>query len=230
MLKSIPQTDTNASRVVVAVTGASGSIYALQLIQALLSQSIKTYVLFTDTAKKVVTTECPNSFLSTLADSKQRQRFESFEPLVAQGKKIGLTTKNLGFLKTFDVDDLYAPLASGSEGATHMVVCPCSMGSLARIAHGLSSNLVERTADVMLKERRTLIVVPRETPFNTIHLQNMLQLAQAGAHILPAMPAFYHNPKTIEECVSFVVERILDNLRLPELSNFKSVRWNYRQL
>lgn len=224
------QNYTFASRVVVAVTGASGSIYALQLIQTLLSQSIRTYVLFTDTAKKVVTTECSNSFLSALADCKQRQRFESYEPLVAHGKKIGLTPKNLGFLKTFDVDDLYAPLASGSEGATHMVVCPSSMGSLARIAHGLSSNLVERTADVMLKERRTLIVVPRETPFNTIHLQNMLQLAQAGAHILPAMPAFYHNPKSIEECVGFVVERILDNLRLPELSNFKSVRWNYRQL
>jgi 4-hydroxy-3-polyprenylbenzoate decarboxylase len=133
-------------------------------------------------------------------------------------------------LRLFSNDDFYAPVASGSEGATHMVVAPCSMGTMARIAHGMSTCLLERCADVMLKEKRPLVICPRETPLSVIHLQNMLTLAQAGAAIVPAMPAYYSRPQSIEELALFVVERLLDQLRLSAAVRVKSVRWNIRRL
>jgi 4-hydroxy-3-polyprenylbenzoate decarboxylase len=110
------------------------------------------------------------------------------------------------------IDDFWAGAASGSAAADAMVIVPCSMGTLGRIAAGLSGNLLERAADVMLKERKELLLVPRETPFNKIHLENMLRLSQAGAVILPAMPGFYHGPETIEDLVDFVVGKVLDQL------------------
>jgi 4-hydroxy-3-polyprenylbenzoate decarboxylase len=110
------------------------------------------------------------------------------------------------------IDDFWAGAASGSAAADAMIVAPCSMGTLGRIAAGLSGNLLERAADVMLKERRRLLLVPRETPFNNIHLENLLRLSQAGAVILPAMPGFYPGPETIEDLVDFVVGKILDQL------------------
>jgi 4-hydroxy-3-polyprenylbenzoate decarboxylase len=109
-------------------------------------------------------------------------------------------------------DDLFAPVASGSSAPTDMVVVPCSMGSLARIAQGHSTNLLERAADVVLKQRRRLIMVPRETPLNAIHLRNMLTLSEMGVTMVPAMPAFYHHPKSIDDMVDFVVGRILELL------------------
>ena len=109
----------------------------------------------------------------------------------------------------------FAPAASGSNPADAMVVCPCSMGSLAAMAHGLADNLIERAADVMLKEKRPLILVPRETPFSLIHLRNMTQLAESGATILPANPGFYHRPQSVNEVVDFIVARILDQLNIP---------------
>jgi 4-hydroxy-3-polyprenylbenzoate decarboxylase len=112
------------------------------------------------------------------------------------------------------IDDFWAGAASGSAAADAMIVVPCSMGTLGRIAAGLSGNLLERAADVMLKERRNLLLVPRETPFNSIHLANLLRLSQAGAVILPAMPGFYHGPETIEDLVDFVVGKILDQLNV----------------
>jgi 4-hydroxy-3-polyprenylbenzoate decarboxylase len=136
----------------------------------------------------------------------------------------------LASLRLFDNDDLYAPIASGSEGATHMVVCPSSMGTLARIAHGVSGCLLERAADVMLKEKRRLVIVPRETPFSLIHLRNMTTLAEAGAHLVPAMPAFYMNPKSIDDLVTFVVERVSDGLGIDALAEGKRTRWNARSL
>lgn len=118
-------------------------------------------------------------------------------------------------LITHGLEEVEATPASGSAGIAATILCPCSMGTLARVAHGFSSNLVERAADVALKENRTLIVVPRETPLSRVHLANMLKLAEAGAVILPAMPAFYHRPETVEDMVDFVVARILDRLGVP---------------
>ncbi len=118
-------------------------------------------------------------------------------------------------LEHYGETDMFAPIASGSSAPDAMVVVPCSMGTTGRLAAGLSSNLVERAADVILKERRELLLVPRETPFNTIHLENLLLLARAGARIIPAMPAFYHRPKSVEDLVDYMVGKILDSLKIP---------------
>lgn len=217
-------------RVIIAVTGASGSCYAEELLVRLLSAGVRTYLLFTENAIKVTETELHESLLATLAKSTQTRRFEEDEALKPYAQLYGLSPDNFSQLKIYRNNDLYAPVASGSEGATHMVVCPASMGSCARIAHGISSNLIERAADVLLKEKRPLIVVPRETPFSLIHLQNLTALAQAGAHIIPAMPAFYHRPREISDLVNFLVERILESLKLEGVSLEKKVRWNFRQL
>jgi len=115
-------------------------------------------------------------------------------------------------LSFYGEDNLLAPVASGSNAPDAMVICPCSMGTLARIAAGNSGNLLERCADVMLKERRTLVMVPRETPLSEIHLENMLKLARMGVRMIPAMPAFYHGPQSIDDLVSFVVGKVLDAL------------------
>ena len=117
-----------------------------------------------------------------------------------------------GQLRVFGREDWNAPVASGSNPADAMVVCPCSMGTLAAIAHGLSENLIERAADVMLKEQRKLILVPREAPFSTLHLENMLKLSKMNAVILPANPGFYHRPDSVEAIIDFIVARILDQL------------------
>lgn len=127
-----------------------------------------------------------------------------------------------GRLRLIPHNDLAASAASGSSLVKAMIVCPCSMGTLARIAAGVSGNLIERAADCMLKERRPLVLVPRETPLSTIHLQNMLRLSKAGAVILPAMPAFYHKPSSVEEMVDFVAGKVLDVLGV-ENNLFK--RW-----
>ena len=118
-------------------------------------------------------------------------------------------TERLGY---YGGDDFFAPVASGSSAPDAMVVCPCSMGSLGRIAAGLSSSLLERVADVMLKEGRPLLLVPRETPLSAIHLENMLKLARLGVRIVPPMPAFYHHPQSLDDLVDFVVGKVLDQL------------------
>jgi 4-hydroxy-3-polyprenylbenzoate decarboxylase len=125
-----------------------------------------------------------------------------------------LTARYPGGLRVYGEKEWFAPAASGSNPAAAMVVCPCTMGSLAAIAHGLADNLIERAADVMLKEHRPLVLVPRETPFSLVHLRNMTQLAEAGAVILPANPGFYHRPETVAQVVDFVVARVLDQLGL----------------
>ena len=118
-------------------------------------------------------------------------------------------------LKVFGREEWFAPAASGSNPAHAMVICPCTMGTLAAVASGLSDNLIERAADVMLKEGRPLILVPRETPLSSIHLENMLRLSRAGATILPANPGFYARPKSVQDIVDFVVARVLDQLNIP---------------
>ena len=167
-------------RVIVAVTGASGGVYARECIrQLLLSAEVEQVALIlSDMAVKVL-------------------EFEGVE--LPQHKKI----------VRFANDDMFAAVASGSAGYDAMVVVPASMGSVGRIASGVSSSLIERAADVMLKERRRLIVVVRETPYSLIHLRNMTTLTEAGAVILPASPSFYSHPKTLEDAIKTVVERII---------------------
>lgn len=188
-------------RILVGVTGASGSVYAERLIQALLPLVPRIYLVFSDTARKVVQHE--------LADRKDDQ----FSLLRASQGVV--EEKDRDTLRLFNNEDLFAPIASGSSAPTAMVVVPCSMGSLARIAHGTSSNLLERSADVVLKQRRPLILAPRETPLSSIHLRNMLTLSDMGAHIVPAMPGFYQKPKTIDDLINFVVGRLVEALGFP---------------
>jgi len=197
-------------RIIVGVTGASGSIYAERLIEALSSTVGRVYLIVTDKGEQVVRHELTPS----------SDRFSLVNTIKSPNNEF--TPKNL---RVFSNDDMFAPIASGSAAATHMVVLPCSMGTLARISAGLSSNLLERSADVMLKQSNQLIISPRETPFNKIHLSNMMSLMDAGAQIAPAMPAFYDKPKTMDDLINFVVGRTLDLLGI-ETDLFK--RWNSR--
>ncbi|MBP6217838.1 MAG: UbiX family flavin prenyltransferase [Oligoflexales bacterium] len=199
-------------KILIGITGASGSIYAERLLQELapIESVEKIYVVATESGASVA-------------------RFELAAQKVSEGKKKDRETKALCLLKilqkkipselshkifVFRNDDFYAPPASGSSVPSHMIVVPCSMGSLARIRHGLSQNLLERSADVVLKEGRQLVICPRESPFGIIHLENMLGLAKMGAKIMPLMPAFYQKPKDLKECIDFMVGKILEGLGL----------------
>lgn len=181
-------------RILIAVTGASGSIYAERLIQQCVARFPRIYIVATNAARQVIEHELPKGSL--------------LRQILA-----GETPENhRDCIRLMKNDDLFSPVASGSSAPTDMVVVPCSMGSLARIAQGHSTNLLERAADVVLKQRQRLIIVPRETPLNTIHLRNMLTLSEMGVAIVPAMPAFYQYPKTIDDMVDFVVGRLLELL------------------
>lgn len=184
--------------VVVNITGASGSTYGLRLVRELLKAGSRVTLLLTDAGAVVLQEECGIDWRGD--ESKvQRRMQEYFE---VDGER----------LRHYAAGNLLAPIASGSSAPEAMIVCPASMGTVARIACGLSSNLPERCADAMLKERRPLVFVPRETPLSEIHLENMLRLCRAGAHIVPAMPAFYHRPATLDDLVNFVVGKALDVL------------------
>lgn len=189
-------------RVLLAITGASGSIYASYLAKELLPFVERLYLVASESGMQVCRHE-----LSSNSD-------HDF-PLVQclQGKVPEALRKKI---RVFKNNDFFAPVASGSSAPSHMVLLPCSMGSLSRIKNGISSNLIERAADVVLKEKRPLIICPRETPFNTIHLENMLALANMGAQITPLIPAFYQKPKSIEDLVKFMVGRILVNLGIEQ--------------
>ncbi len=181
---------------VVAITGASGSVYGLRLISELLRSGERVSLILTSAGRQVMNHE---TGLEWSAEIKlQRQQVQEYFASIA--------------VDCLAINDFWAGAASGSAAVDAMIVAPCSMGTLGRIAAGLSGNLLERAADVMLKERRPLLLVPRETPFNNIHLENLLRLSQSGAVILPAMPGFYHGPQTIEDLVDFVVGKILDQL------------------
>lgn len=189
-------------RVTLAVTGASGAQYALRLLECLVRLEVEVYFLISQAAQLVVATE------TELALPPKPQALESFLTGQYQARP--------GQIRVFGKQDWMAPVASGSGAPAAMVVCPCSTGTLSAIATGASNNLIERAADVALKERRKLILVPREAPFSSIHLENMLKLSQMGAVILPASPGFYHKPRTVDDMVDFVVARILNQLDLPQ--------------
>ncbi|MGE5028191.1 MAG: flavin prenyltransferase UbiX [Betaproteobacteria bacterium] len=186
--------------ITLALTGASGMPYAMRLLQCLLESHARVYLLYSQAAQVVAKQELDLT-LSARPQETQQMLCERYGAPPDQ-------------LKVFGRDEWFAPVASGTNPADAMVVCPCTMGTLGSIAAGLSDNLIERAADVMLKENRKLVVVPRETPFSAIHLENMLRLARAGAIILPANPGFYHHPQNVEEVVDFIVARILDHLAI----------------
>jgi len=194
-------TSPTAQQVIVAITGASGTAYGLRLIQRLHDAQVNVHLLISDAARVVLQQECNIVLPSQVCDA-------------AAFLTTHLSLSSSHLLHVYDLKDWFSPAASGSSGIRQMVVVPCSMGTLARIAQGMSGNLIERAADVMLKEKGQLIVVPRETPLSSIHLRQMLTLANVGAEIMPAMPGFYHRPQSIAELHDFMVERILDHLHV----------------
>jgi 4-hydroxy-3-polyprenylbenzoate decarboxylase len=169
-------------RLVVAVTGASGVIYGKRLLEVLNEKRVEVHLIVSNAAETVIEHE------------------------------LGMNKKDFARLATHahDVDDLAAPLTSGSFRTDGMVIIPCTMKTLAGITHGFADNLILRAADVTLKEKRRLVVVPRETPLGVVHLSNMLEAARLGVFVVPAMPAFYHKPERISDLVDFIVGRVLD--------------------
>lgn len=181
-----------------AMTGASGAPYGLRLLEVLLKAGRNVYLMVSAPAQVVMATE---------TDLDVPGRPEAMQAFLSE--RFGAKP---GQLQVFGREQWMAPVASGSNASRSMVVCPCSTGTLSAIATGASNNLIERAADVMIKEQRQLILVPREMPFSAIHLENMLKLAQLGVTIMPACPGFYHQPRSVDELVDFVVARLLDHL------------------
>nr|WP_211183369.1 flavin prenyltransferase UbiX [Thalassotalea sp. Y01] len=197
--------------ITLAITGASGSAYALRLLQCLLAAEYKVYVLISSAARVVLDTETGFK-LPGSPDAATAILVEKFNAKEGQ-------------LKVFGKEQWFSPVASGSAAPKQMIVCPCSTGTLAAISQGMSDNLIERAADVVIKERGQLILVPRETPFSTIHLANMHSLSQMGVTIMPAAPGFYHNPESIDDLIDFMVGRMLDHLGIEQAI---MPRWGYQ--
>lgn len=187
--------------VVLAVTGASGAPYARRLLEVLATRKVPTWLIVSSHGWRLFREECGIGDLDALKAA---------------------TGGDWSSVTVYSDDDRGAKPASGSQRTAGMVVCPCSMGTVAAIAAGTSRSLVERAADVTLKERRPLLLVPRETPFSLVHLRNLTAVTEAGAVVMPAAPGFYHKPQRVEELVDFIVQRVLDHLGL-EISIAK--RW-----
>jgi 4-hydroxy-3-polyprenylbenzoate decarboxylase len=190
----------NDNTLSLAITGASGAPYGLRLLECLLQARQRVYLMVSQAAQVVLATE------TTLQVPGRPEAMQAFFS--------ELFAAEAGQLEVFGREQWMAPVASGSNAPRAMVVAPCSTGTLSAIATGASNNLIERAADVMIKERRQLILLPREMPLSAIHLEHMLKLAQAGVTIMPASPGFYHRPQSVEQMVDFVVARILDHLGL----------------
>ncbi|MEK7449299.1 MAG: flavin prenyltransferase UbiX [Planctomycetota bacterium] len=192
---------------VVAITGASGMVYARRVLEILNRQNCRIHLTVSRAAAEVIQQE--------LATSIDLGNEESVR--LALGF---LSAENITY---YDYEDITAPIASGSFPVDGMLIIPCSMGTVGSIASGISGNLIERAADVALKEKRPLILLPRETPLNIIHLDNLLKLARAGATILPAMPAFYHHPQKLEDLIDFVAFKVVSQMgiRLPEADRYQ---------
>jgi 4-hydroxy-3-polyprenylbenzoate decarboxylase len=185
----------HALPIVLAITGASGAPYAVRLLELLATHHVPTWLLVSSHGWRLLTEECG---IKNEADLRRGTAREG----------------DWSSVRLFDDKDRGASPASGSARTAGMVVCPCSMGTVAAIAHGTSRSLIERAADVVLKERRKLILVPRETPLSLVHLRNLTLATEAGAIVLPAMPGFYHKPQQVRDLVDFVVQRIIDHLGL----------------
>lgn len=181
-------------RIIVAITGATGAVYGITMVREMVRAGVETHLVISDWARRTI--ELETDF-----------KVSNIDALAA---------------KVYHAENLAAPIASGSFRHQGMVVAPCSMKTLAAIATGYADNLISRAADVTLKEKRRLILLPRETPLHEIHLENMLKLARAGAVIMPPVPAFYHHPSTITDLVMHTVGRVLDLL---EIDNSLTPRW-----
>ena len=184
--------------ITLALTGASGMPYGIRLLECLLRSGANVWLLYSQVAQIVARQEMDLALPSRPKELELylRERYATHtEQLLVFGR-----------------EEWFAPVASGSNPPDAMVICPCTMGTLAAVAAGLAANLIERAADVVLKERRPLILVPRETPLSQVHLENMLKLARCGAVILPANPGFYHRPESVQQLVDFIVARVLDHL------------------
>jgi len=191
-------TEMAVKKVVVAITGASGAIYGIRLLEVLRAcPDVETHLIISEIAEKVIVAETSYE-LAAVVDLADYH---------------------------YNLQEIEASVASGSYPIFGMVVIPCSMKTLASIAHGYANNLITRVADVMLKEKRRLIITPRETPLSQIHLRNMLTAAQAGADIVPLMPAFYYHPESIDDLINHLVGRVLDQLEVPH-SLIR--RWGFR--
>ena len=185
-----------------ALTGASGMPYGLRLLDCLLAAGSKVQLLYSQAAQVVARQEMAVDLPSRPSEAKAAllARFPHADP---------------DKLAVYGREEWFAPVASGSNPPDAMIICPCSMGTLAAIAQGLADNLIERAADVVLKEGRKLVLVPRETPVSAIHLENMLRLSRVGAVILPPSPGFYQHPQSVQDIVDFVVARVLDQIGVP---------------
>ncbi len=188
--------------ITLAMTGASGAQYGLRLLECLVAAQCRVYFLISQAAQVVIATETE---LRLPAQTAELQAFLIDHCGASEGQ-----------IEVFGADQWTAAVASGSSAPASMVICPCSMGTLAAIASGASNNLIERAADVALKERRQLIVVPRETPYSEIHLDNMLRLTRLGVVVMPASPGFYQRPQSVAQLVDFMVARVLDHLQVPQ--------------
>ena len=204
----ITQSNQCTQKIALALTGASGMPYARRLLERLIKHNIQVYLLYSKAGQTVAQQECDWLLDDDFQATEHRLSAEF------QAKS--------GQLKVLGRHDWFSCLASGSAFPDAMVVCPASMGCVAAIANGLSDNLIERASDVCLKEKKPLIIVPRETPFSLIHLRNLTALAESGATIIPPSPAFYHRPKTVDDMVDFVVYRILQHLNIMDE---KAYRW-----
>ena len=189
MFRTVPTSDLP---LILAITGASGAPYAVRLLDALAKHRVPTWLLISTHGWRLLDEECG----------------------IKDEAALRKATGEWGCVRLFNDADRGAQPASGSVHTLGMVVCPCSMGTMAAIAQGTSRSLIERAADVTLKERRKLVLVPRETPLSLVHLRNMTLAAEAGAVILPAAPGFYQRPKQVSELVDFIVQRIVDHFRL----------------
>jgi len=193
----------NAKTVTLIMTGASGVDYGLRLLEELIKAKVTVYLLLSRPARIVIKME---TGLNLPSQSKEVAAYFTKRYNAVEGQ-----------LQVFGKEQWLAPIASGSGVADATVICPCTTGTLSAVAVGSSNNLLERAADVAIKERKKLILVIRETPFSTLHLQNMLTLSQMGVVIMPANPGFYQLPKTIDDLIDFMVARILDHLAIPHL-------------
>jgi len=189
-------------KITLAITGASGAAYALRLIECLISANYQLYILCSSAGRIVVDTEVGVKIPSS-PDAASKFLTEKYQ---AKDQQIIF----------FGKEQWFSPVASGSSAPKRMVVCPCSTGTMAAICHGMSDNLIERAADVVIKEGGQLILIVRETPYSTLHLQNMLSLSQQGVTIMPASPGFYHKPEAIEDLIDFMVGRVLDHLSIDQ--------------
>lgn len=189
-------------KITLAITGASGASYALRLIECLIAANYQLYILCSSAGRIVLDTEVGIKIPSS-PDAASQFFIEKYQAKAGQ-------------ITVFGKEQWFSPVASGSSAPKKMVVCPCSTGTMAAICHGMSDNLIERAADVVMKERGQLILMVRETPFSTLHLQNMLSLSQQGVTIMPASPGFYHKVESVEDLIDFMVGRVLDHLGIEQ--------------